>query len=206
MSVSVSPDGMRTLLVLMLALFSVISVMDARGAGSTELLEEPKQISAINLKDHDGKPFTRENLKGQWSLMFLGFTACPDVCPLTLTYLEAIRAELGLRMRPESLPQIIFLAVDPDRDRALLKDYLAHFHPDHIGITGEPEEIDNLIESLDAFYRLERKTPDQKNYNVLHTAWVAVINPDAEMVARISPPFHPHKTSDYLARLIRGVY
>ena len=88
--------------------------------------------------------------------LLVGFTQCPDVCPFTLSNLEAVRAELGLRLRPDHLPNIVFLAVDPERDKPVLQNYLSHFHPDYIGITGEPQQIDKLVAGLDAFYRLEK--------------------------------------------------
>jgi protein SCO1/2 len=96
----------------------------------------------------------------------------------------------------------VFLAVDPDRDTALIKDYLSYFHPKYIGITGEVVEIDKLIKGLDGFYRLDRKNAEDKDYNVIHTATVSIISPEAKIVAKLSPPFHPHKTGEYLIKVI----
>jgi protein SCO1/2 len=59
-----------------------------------------------------------------------------------------------------------------------------------------------LIKSLDAFYRLEQKFSGDDSYNVVHTAAVSIISPEAKIVAKISPPFHPHKTGEYLMRVI----
>ena len=138
-------------------------------------------------------------------MIFIGFTTCPDVCPVTLANLEAVRAEMSLRVSPKRIPRIIFLAVDPARDSPVLKEYLAYFHPEYIGLSGAVVQIDSLIKSLKAFYRLDKQSPDDVDYDVLHTAFVSIINPQGQMVAKLSPPFYPHKTAESLNQLIRGV-
>lgn len=168
-------------------------------------LKKPAPLAEFLLQDHDGNDFDQTHFKGSWSMIFVGFTTCPDVCPTTLSNLEAVRADMGLRMRPDNIPRIIFLAVDPDRDKPFLKDYLSYFHPQYLGITGSHKELDKLIKSIGGFYRIDKKYPTQIDYDVLHTAFVAIINPKGEMVAKINPPFQAHKTAEYLNNLIRGV-
>jgi protein SCO1/2 len=186
-----------------LSFFSLfLSAAAATAADGAVTIEPPQLLSDFNLKDQYGDAFGVEQFKGRWSMVFVGFTACPDVCPVTLANLEAVRAEMGFRMSPERIPNIVFLAVDPDRDTAVLKEYLSYFHPKYIGITGDDSEIDKLITGLDAFYRLEKKFPGDDGYNVVHTAAVSIISPEAKIVAKISPPFHPHKTGEYLMRVI----
>ncbi len=165
---------------------------------------KPSPLPEFQLIDEVNQTFGLAQLKGQWSLLVLGFTSCPDVCPMTLFRLEAIRAQLGLRMMPDKIPNIVFIAVDPARDQATLKEYLAHFHPDYKGITGAPEELKKLVESIDGFYRIEKRFPTELNYDVRHSAGVAVINPSGEWVATINPPFHTHKTSEFLVNVIRN--
>ena len=170
-----------------------------------ERLKNPVAVKPFSLVDQNGAPFNLQSLKNHWSMIFVGFTTCPDVCPVTLGNLEAVRAEMGLRVSPERIPRIIFLAVDPARDVPVLKEYLGYFHPQYIGISGEVNQIGSLINSLNAFYRLDKKHPDANDYDVLHTAYVSLINPAGEMVAKLNPPFHPHKTAMYLSQLISGV-
>jgi protein SCO1/2 len=170
-----------------------------------ERLKKPIAVKPFSLLDQNGAPFNLQSLKNHWSMIFVGFTTCPDVCPVTLGNLEAVRAEMGLRVSPERIPRIIFLAVDPARDVPVLKEYLGYFHPQYIGISGEVNQIGSLINSLNAFYRLDKKHPDANDYDVLHTAYVSLINPAGEMVAKLNPPFHPHKTAMYLSQLISGV-
>ena len=170
-----------------------------------ERLKNPVAVKPFSLVDQNGAPFNLQSLKNHWSMIFVGFTTCPDVCPVTLGNLEAVRAEMGLRVSPERIPRIIFLAVDPARDVPVLKEYLGYFHPQYIGISGEVNQIGSLINSLNAFYRLDKKHLDANDYDVLHTAYVSLINPAGEMVAKLNPPFHPHKTAMYLSQLISGV-
>jgi protein SCO1/2 len=170
-----------------------------------ERLKNPVAVKPFFLVDHNGVRFNLQSLKNHWSMIFIGFTTCPDVCPVTLGNLEAVRAEMGLRVSPERIPRIIFLAVDPARDVPVLKEYLGYFHPQYIGISGEVNQIGSLINSLNAFYRLDKKHTDDNDYDVLHTAYVSLINPAGEMVAKLNPPFHPHKTAMYLSQLISGV-
>lgn len=169
-----------------------------------QTLNKPRALKVFSLRDQHGQPIGPSQFEGRWSMVFAGFTACPDICPLTLGNLEAVRADLSLRLRPESLPTIVFVAVDPVRDEPVLKDYLAYFHPSYVGLTGEEEQLDRLMKGLGGQYRIKRKFRDDPNYEVLHSAQVFVVNPQAQVVATISPPFKPHPTAEYLANLIRG--
>jgi len=169
------------------------------------MLDEPVKVAAFSLKAQDEAPFTQEQLKGHWTLLFLGFTHCPDICPFTLANLEAVRTELSQLVTPENLPEVVFLAVDPERDQDVLSDYVKHFGISFTGITGERAEIDKLVENIDGFYRLEKSAPGDDAYDVTHSAAVTVINPDGEITAKISPPFDPVNTATYLFRHMRGL-
>lgn len=171
---------------------------------AVELVEPAKALPDFELQNQRGEAFSRDDLLNQWSLIFLGFTTCPDVCPVTLMKLEGVRAELGLRFTPDKIPQVVFLAVDPARDRAVLADYLAHFHPSHIGITGEVGQIDQLVKGLDAFYRIQKPKPGSDYYDVQHTAAIALINPKGEMVAKFKPPFHVQPIAQTIHQIIRS--
>jgi protein SCO1/2 len=166
------------------------------------ILDRPVPVQSFTLADHDGKPFTTDRLKGRWSLVLAGFTNCPDVCPFTLANLEQVVAELGLRMRPDRLPAVIFLAVDPERDRANLKEYVVQFHPDFIGVTGELDQIERALKGIDSV--MVRGKPDARgNYQVSHSAAVAVVDPQGRLAAKINPPFDPAPTAEFLANLFR---
>ena len=191
----------RRAFVAALACAAVWSEAPATGVNGV-ILDHPEPLQAFTLDDHNGRPVTAESFKGRWSLVLVGFTHCPDVCPFTLSNLEQVVAEMGLMLRPDRLPAVVFLAVDPERDRAHLKEYTTHFHPDFLGITGARDQIERALKGLDAVATLTR--PDtQGNYEVAHSAAVAVIDPRARLVAKLSAPFDPVRTAQFLAGLIR---
>ena len=190
----------RTVLLVLLA-FGAPPAM-AEGVKGV-ILDEPSPIAPFTLVDQAGEPFTLEQLKGHWSLIFLGFTHCPDVCPFTLANLGAVRGELSQLVTPEKLPQIVFLAVDPDRDRAVLADYVAHFDLAFVGVTGDRRDIDGLTTSLDGYYSLKKRGEHDEAYDVVHSAAVAFVTPEGSIRAKITPPFQPYNTAAYLYRLMR---
>jgi len=190
----------RQLLAVNIIAAAVACATIAMARVSGVVLDRPQLVQAFTLDDHNGKPFTADSLKGHWSLILAGFTNCPDVCPFTLANLEQVVAELGLRVRPDHLPAVIFLAVDPDRDRPNLKDYVVQFHPDFVGVTGALDQIDRMLKGMDAI-AVRSKLDAHGNYQVTHSAAVAVIDPLGRLCAKISPPFDPAPTAQFLADL-----
>lgn len=168
------------------------------------VLRSPKPLPEFSLVDQHGSKFSRQDLQNQWSLVFVGFTSCPHVCPMTLRRLEALRAEMGFRIGVDKIPEIVFLAVDPARDQPVLKDYLANFDPSNIGITGDKSQIDTLVSGLDAGYRFADIKPGSDYYDVLHSSAINLINPRGEMVARLNPPFAVQPMTEFLVNLIRS--
>ncbi len=156
-------------------------------------LPEPRPIPPFELSDQHGTPFTLDNLKGQWSLLFLGFTQCPDVCPQTLAILNAAHGLLE-----DGWPggdgrkgiQTVFVSVDPDRDSpALLGEYAGYFNPDFIAVTGSKPQLDQLTESLGFAYVMVPIS--QGRYTVDHSTAVALIDPDARAAAYFRQPLDP---------------
>ena len=172
-------------------------------ADELERISPARDLPSFSLVDQHGESFEKSSLTSGWSMIFIGFTACPDVCPMTLSNLEAVRADMGVKMSPDSIPNIIFLAVDPARDKVGLAEYLSFFHPRYVGVTGEVSEVDKLVAGLDGFYRLKKKSDADTNYDVLHTAKVSIINPKGQLVAQMTPPFKPESTGEQLTQLIR---
>ena len=161
-------------------------------------LDEPVTIPEFSLTDHRGSAFDASSLKDGWTLVMLGFTHCPDVCPFTMTNLEHVVAEVSLRVRPDNVPQVVFLSVDPDRDKAGLAEYAKHFHPDFLGVTGNRAEIDKVVEATDGFYRF---VGEGDSYDVQHTSAVSVIGPDGKLYAKLQPPLDAGPIAEFLARL-----
>ncbi len=182
-------------LILLLAL-----ALPAKAQVQGVMLDEPVALPDFALSNETGDSFTEADLTGRWTLIMIGYTTCPDVCPFTLGNLEHAISETAMRVRPDNVPQVVFLSVDPDRDAGLIDEYATYFHPDFIGMTGERDQIDALIEATDAFYRL---MPPEENgyYEVQHSAAVSVIGPDGKLRAKLQPPFDAGLTAEFLARL-----
>ena len=138
------------------------------------LLETPRNFGELNLVDQHGKPFTRDRFVGQWSLVFFGFTYCPDICPTTMAFLDRLVGELeGTEVEDT---QVVMVSVDPARDTVeQLAAYVPYFNPDFIGVTGEFLDIHRFATALNTPFR---KVPGQADdYLVDHSANVVLINP-----------------------------
>jgi protein SCO1/2 len=102
-------------------------------------------------------------------------------------------------VRPDKLPQVVFVGVDPQRDAPVMADYVAHFDPNFIGVTGSHEELAKLVKGIDGFYRIGKPKKDG-DYEVQHSASVIVTGPDGRVHAKLSPPLDPGGVAEYLAR------
>ncbi len=163
-------------------------------------LDAPEPMPPFALFDQQGKSFSQESLQGQWTIVMFGFNSCPDVCPFTLGNLEHAISETAMRVRPDNVPKVVFVSVDPDRDAETVTDYALYFHPEFRGVTGERDQIDTLIEATDSFYRL--MPPDSGGYyEVQHSSAVSVIDPEGNLRAKLQPPFDAGLTAEFLARL-----
>jgi protein SCO1/2 len=141
-----------------------------------------RDLAAVSLLDQDGRPFTPQHLRGRPSLLFFGFTHCPDVCPTTL----ALLAQL---MHAGALPgvQTVFVSVDPQRDDpASMKRYVSAFGADLTGVTGEPAQLERLMKSM-GVASLRRDLPGG-DYTMDHSATVFLLDPQARIAAIFTPP------------------
>jgi len=153
------------------------------------VMPTPLPLPEFELLDQSGKQFDRQSLRGGWSLVFFGFTHCPDICPATLQQLAIARDKVIAAGNGQdiSFPQIILISVDPERDNvAIMREYVGHFGADIKGVTGSIEELKKLTSVLGIFF--EKSTDSSEDYNVAHSAVVLLINPDAEFHALFSAP------------------
>ena len=129
-------------------------------------------ISKVNLIDHNGQPFKNTTLKNKPSLLFFGFTNCPEICPTTLADLSQITKEVT--SNDDSI-NIIFVTLDPKRDnKEHLKDYIQYFDGNIIGVTGNKIEIKEFADNWGVFYEAVKTT--NSNYTLNHTATVFMID------------------------------
>lgn len=158
-----------------------------RSPAYATVLPTAQSLPPFDLIDENGNVFGREALRGTWSLLFFGFTHCPDICPATLQQLSLARARLQ-DAGGEGLLQIVLVSVDPERDTpAALKAYTSHFAADITSITGNIEELKKLTSATGVYFAKSAITED--GYNIDHSAVILVINPDAEFHALFSAPY-----------------
>ena len=151
------------------------------------LLDKPKSLPQFEFVDHRGASFNRRDLVGQWSLLFTGFTTCPDVCPATISVLTTLDKKLradgdGTEIR------MIFLSVDPERD-ALdnLARYVAYFSPSLTGVTGDMSGIEEFCDEIGmSFIHIPGSGG---SYTVDHSGALVLIDPRARVAGYFKPPF-----------------
>jgi protein SCO1/2 len=160
------------------------------------------ELPEFTLQDQSGELVNADTFRGQWDLVFFGFTNCPDVCPTTLQLLASVKKQL-LESELKELPRIVLLSVDPERDTPdLLATYVDYFGSGNLGVTGDLSEIKKLTSALGIYFEKVPNSPldsgssdNSGNYNVNHSAAVLLINPDAQFSALFSAP---HKIENYL--------
>jgi len=162
------------------------------------LLQSPKLLPDFSLTDTGGASFARAQLMGHWSMLYFGYTHCPDACPTTLAALDRM-SKLLAKIPQAKRPHVYFISVDPKRDDLQqLKSYTLYFNPGFTGATGSLESLRALTSPLGADFSYEQ--PDAKgNYGVIHSTMVVLVDPEAEETALYTPPLDPkHMAADYV--------
>ncbi|MFT3762029.1 MAG: SCO family protein [Pseudoxanthomonas sp.] len=155
---------------------------------------QPRALPAFSLRQSDGTQLTSGELNGHWTLVFLGFTACPDVCPTTLAQLA--QAQKQWQALPDSTrPRVLFVSVDPERDSATrIGEYAHGFHPDTLAATADVPTLEEFAKSLGfVFMKVPgphfEENPD--DYTMDHSAGIAVLDPRGRLAGLIRPPLQP---------------
>lgn len=153
----------------------------------------PRPVAAFALTDHTGAPFTPERLRGKWSLLFFGYTFCPDICPITLATIRQFD-QLLKEADPDAAAQlqVAMISVDPQRDTAEKLDaYMGYFDEDYIGATGEYINVFNLGRQLNVAFGY---TPGENGeYLVNHSGEIILVNPQGEFLGFFKIPHDPEK-------------
>jgi protein SCO1/2 len=150
----------------------------------------PTEIDDFKLKDTHGKAFSKQNLKGHWTLMFFGFTSCGMVCPTTLSSLNQMYLGLQGQLPPEQLPQVMLVSVDPDRDSITrIKEYVTAFNPKFTGARADMTQIEALEKQLHLIsVKMQGSGSNKDQYTINHSAEIMVFNPDGKLQAYLSYP------------------
>ncbi len=130
---------------------------------------------SFNLTNDNGKPVTAANFRGKIDLMYFGYTHCPDVCPLTLTHLHVVMQRLGA---DADRVHILFVSVDPARDTPQVLHKYVHAFDSHVtGLTGTPDQIEDLAKRYRVAYNREAPKPDG-SYDVSHSSGIYIFGPE----------------------------
>lgn len=166
---------------------------------SGTLLQTPRPLGEFAALDQDGASFTTARLRGRWTLVFPGFTSCPDVCPTTLALLKHVQAGLGAQA---DRMQVEFLSVDPERDTpARLKQYVHFFDPSFAAFTAPEPELRKIAQMLGVAYaKVPGATPEA--YTMDHSAALILIDPQARIAGYLTPPFDAARLTDDLRGLL----
>ncbi len=138
------------------------------------VLDKPRIFSDFELEDHRGALFNNERFQGVWSIVFFGFTHCPDICPTTLAMLNDTYSKL--KDSEKERLQVVMISLDPERDTVeKLAEYVPYFNPEFTGVTGNKHLIRRLTAELNVAYNQVPLSDD--DYTVDHSTQLILINP-----------------------------
>ena len=172
------------------------------GAGSAVINTKGADIGGpFSLIDHTGKRVSDAQYRGRFMLIFFGYTFCPDVCPLELQTVGRamdILGPKGSKITP------LFISVDPERDTpALLKDYVAAFHPRMVGLTGSAAEIAAAAKAFKVYYgRPPGTKAGTQDYLMDHSSFIYLVGPGGTLRALFRPKTSPETLAREIARFI----
>ncbi|WP_213878134.1 SCO family protein [Pseudomonas sp. dw_358] len=165
------------------------------------LLPQGRAVPAVSMTDQNGVAVQLDQLKGHWTVLFFGYTFCPDICPTTLAQLRQIRSQLPAASR-ERL-QVILVSIDPHRDTPeKLKQYLGYFDASFQGLVGTPQNLEKLASGLSIPY--VPADTSQPDYVVQHSANLALVGPDGSERGFIRAPLNSAKLVAQLPGLLAG--
>lgn len=167
-------------------------------------LPEPRVIDDFTLEDQDGAVFSLDQLRGSWTLMFFGFTHCPDVCPSALYELQKIKDQI-LADGATEIPRVVFVSVDPERDSPeILGQYLAHFDPEFVGITGSHEQLLPFTRQIGIAYYIEDHETGAEHYTVDHSSGIMLMNPSGQLQGVFTAPHRSELMADDLLKVLEN--
>jgi protein SCO1/2 len=162
------------------------------------LLPQSRTVPALSLTNQDGEAVKLDELEGQWTLLFFGYTFCPDICPTTLAELRQLNGMLPDAARDQL--RVMLVSVDPNRDTpAQLKEYLGYFNAGFQGLTGPLDDIQTLANGVGIPF-IPGDT-SKENYTVDHSGNLVLIGPDGRQQGFIRSPLRVQKLAEQLPEL-----
>jgi protein SCO1/2 len=190
-----------TTILLALIFYKVSTLQKSVTVISGEIIQGGSDIADFNLRDINGQAFSKESLKGKWSIIYLGFTQCPDACPTAMGYFKGELNSLNAENMKSS--QFLMVTVDPERDNeTVLKDYTSSFHKDLNALTGDIADIKALAKSLHTHFHKEGVVSDDL-YMMAHSPRYYLVDPNARLYASYQPPVEAGQLAKDLSQLIK---
>jgi protein SCO1/2 len=161
------------------------------------VVAKPSALPDVALVDERGATFRPTDFAGHWSLLYFGYTYCPDVCPLTLVALAELKRRLATAPLGERV-EYYLVSVDPQRDTpARLGEYVRYFDAEFRGLTGAPEALRALGAATHSVFDIPQ-SEGSDSYLVSHSSNVVVLSPEGELYAVLTPPHDPAQLADDL--------
>ena len=203
-----SPPGGASRYLLVAALLAGLIVLGTGGYLALMLRDNPQGVAGsplagaiggpFQLVDQNGKTVTEADLRGKWSLIYFGYTHCPDACPTALNDISIALSELGVK-RDQVRP--VFITVDPERDTPkVLKDYVTAFDAPIVGLTGTPEQVAKAAKGYRVYYA--KHTEPGGDYSMDHSSVIYVMDPEGRFTATFTPDSSPEDIAARLKKLL----
>ena len=157
----------------------------------------------FTLTDQTGRTVTDKTYAGKFELVYFGYTYCPDACPTDLQVMTT-----ALNMLGDSAKQVqpIFITIDPERDTAaVMADYVSHFHPSFIGLTGTPEQTAAAAEAYRVYYKKAPSAVDGGAYLMDHSSYTYLMGPDGGFLENFAPGTDPEDMALRIREIMGGV-
>lgn len=155
-------------------------------------------VTDVPFMNEENEIVSKANNVGKWSLLFFGYTFCPDICPTTLAVMQQAWTKLTPAVQANT--QVVLVSVDPERDTPdVLKTYMDYFNPSFTAFTGKPASLRSFATQLNAVYaRVDRVDENgnvdlSRGYLMDHSANIAILDPEGNYYGFVKPPFNPKK-------------
>ena len=166
-----------------LILFSLVGCSTTIPSLHGNPYQNAAQAPDFSMPSTVGQDFVLRHEVGRVTLLYFGYTSCPDICPATLAQLHSVLSDLGI---DQDQVQVVMVTVDPARDTlAVLKEYLAHFGSNFIGLRAEGTTLDDVLAAYGVYAAIDPES-DPVHYSMIHTARVFVIDSDGRLVTNYS--------------------
>lgn len=169
------------------------------------VLNPAKQISDFSLTATQGDAFTPQSFLGRWTLLFFGYTECPQICPQTLAVVTGVWNLLPAKMHNDKTIQFVFVSLDPEYDRVEnLRNFLGRFHPSFIGVTGQSDVVKKLAQECSIYSWRDPNQNAGEQKMIDHSATLLLINPKGQIQALFSPPHQKEAIAKDIHKIIHS--